>query len=104
MAHLIVLISLILTGCASYENTSAQQELYLGLKPPGMRPEVFAPGVVSIEDDNWHLGWDPEVGLVIPMGNPEIGLIANVRYNWALSAGGSGDQTYWGFNLGFVYR
>jgi len=60
--------------------------------------------VVSIQDDSWHLGWAPEVGVVVPLGRPEVALLANVKYNWAFSAGGSGDQKYWGFNIGFVYR
>lgn len=78
---------------------------YLGLNAGTWYIERRADvSVVSIEDDNWHLGWAPEIGFVIPMGSPEVGLIANARYNWAFSAGGSGDQTYWGFNLGFVYR
>lgn len=61
-------------------------------------------GISSLKDDNWHLGWAPEVGVIVPLGRPEVALIANARYNWAFSAAGSGDQKYWGFNVGFVYR
>ncbi len=60
--------------------------------------------ITAITDDNWHFGWAPEVGLVIPMGRPEVALLAAARYNWAFSAGGTGDQKYWSFNLGFAYR
>ncbi|MCL7926533.1 MAG: porin family protein [marine benthic group bacterium] len=61
-------------------------------------------GISSIKDDNWHFGWAPELGVIVPLGRPEVALIANARYNWAFSAGGSGDQKYWGFNVGFMYR
>ncbi len=61
-------------------------------------------GISSVKDDNWHFGWAPELGIIVPMGRPEVALIANARYNWAFSAGGSGDQKYWGFNVGFMYR
>jgi len=61
-------------------------------------------GVVGIVEDNWHFGWAPEVGLVVPLGRPEIALLTTIRYNWAFSAGGTGDQKFWGFNIGIAYR
>jgi len=61
-------------------------------------------GVVSVVEDNWHFGWAPEVGLVVPLGRPEIALLTTIRYNWAFSAGGTGDQKFWGFNIGIAYR
>ena len=61
-------------------------------------------GVVGIVEDNWHFGWAPEVGLVVPLGGPEIALLTTIRYNWAFSAGGTGDQKFWGFNIGIAYR
>jgi opacity protein-like surface antigen len=61
-------------------------------------------GVSAITQDNWHFGWAPEIGLVVPLGRPEVVMLAEVRYNWAFSAGGTGDQKYWGFNIGFAYR
>ena len=61
-------------------------------------------GVSAVVDDNWHFGWAPEAGVVIPLGRPEVAMLAAVRYNWAFSADGTGDQKYWGFNLGIAYR
>ena len=57
----VVVVLLVLTGCADAEptttseptisrSTTARTELsgpYLGQEPPGMTPEVFAPGIVS---------------------------------------------------------
>jgi outer membrane protein W len=61
-------------------------------------------GVSAIVDDAWHFGWAPEVGLDVPLGRPEVALLTTIRYNWAFSAGGSGDQKFWGFNIGIAYR
>jgi len=66
LAYLIVLLSLILAGCASHEQTSVRQESYLGLKPPGMKPEVFAPGVVSIEDGKeYKISFTPDLSEMV---------------------------------------
>jgi hypothetical protein len=61
-------------------------------------------GVSAIVDDAWHFGWAPEAGIVVPLGRPEVAMLFNVRYNWAFSSGGTGDQKYWGFNIGIAYR
>ncbi|MCL7971978.1 MAG: porin family protein, partial [marine benthic group bacterium] len=61
-------------------------------------------GVSAVVDDAWHFGWAPEIGLVVPLGRPEVALLTQIRYNWAFSSGGSGDQKYWGFNIGIAYR
>lgn len=60
--------------------------------------------LLAVTEDNWHVGWAPEAGVVLPLQRPHLAAFANVRYNWALSAGGTGDQKYWGFNVGFAYR
>jgi hypothetical protein len=61
-------------------------------------------GVVAITEDNWHFGWAPEAGVVVPLGRPEVAFLANVKYNWAFSSSGTGDQKYWGLNIGLAYR
>jgi outer membrane protein W len=55
-------------------------------------------GLFLFDDDNWHFGLAPEAGFTFPIGWRARGLF-NARFNWAASAGGSGDITYW--NLGF---
>ncbi|UCF06540.1 MAG: PD40 domain-containing protein [bacterium] len=44
-------VSLLIAGtaCCGKEESTPSQSRYFGLKPPGMKPEVFAPGVVSTE-------------------------------------------------------
>ena len=61
-------------------------------------------GANAIRQNNWRFGRAPEVGLVVPLGRPEVAMLFNVRYNWAFSAGGTGDQKYRGFNIGLAYR
>lgn len=50
---LILLISItFISSCALTEkNFFETKDAYLGLTPPGLAPEVFAPGIVS--DSNW---------------------------------------------------
>lgn len=60
-------------------------------------------GVSSIRDNNWHLGFAPELGLAVPFDFARS-IYFNVRYNYALEAGGIGPYSYWGFNLGAAWR
>ncbi len=67
----------------------------------------FEIGVIALEENNWHFGAYPEVGVHIPL--EEMDIIINGRYNVAFSAGESitGDSkewTYWGINVGLAYR
>jgi outer membrane protein W len=67
----------------------------------------FELGVFQIERDNWHFGFAPEAGVLIPIGN--MAIMANAKYNYAFSAGqsvtGSTDNTqaYMSFNIGLVF-
>ncbi len=82
-----------------YGGTTGRLRPYVGLNAGTYfierRLEV---GLVAFDDDNWHFGLAPEVGVTFPLGWNARGLF-NARFNWAASAGGSGDITYW--NLGF---
>lgn len=59
-------------------------------------------GLVAITADAWHFGLAPEAGLIVPLGWRARGLL-QARYNWALKANNT-EHTYWGFNVGFVFR
>lgn len=67
----------------------------------------FQLGIYQKENNNWHFGFAPEAGLLIPVGN--VAIMANAKYNYALSAGkplGSGtdnSQSYMSFNIGLVF-
>ena len=66
-------------------------------------------GLVAFESNNWHLGVAPEGGVLLSFSR-EFTMIANVKYNYAFSAGeslgGVDDNTYayWGINVGFVWQ
>ena len=66
-------------------------------------------GLVAFESNNWHLGVAPEAGVLLSFSR-EFTMIANVKYNYAFSAGealGGGDDNtyeYWGINVGFVWQ
>lgn len=41
---------MILSGCGEQDDFPDLEGSYLGQKPPGMTPEIFAPGIISTED------------------------------------------------------
>ncbi|UCF40635.1 MAG: outer membrane beta-barrel protein [Gemmatimonadota bacterium] len=58
-------------------------------------------GRSALVSDNWHLGLAPEVGVIIPV-DWNVRAYLNVKYNWALKAGGV-EHTFFGFGLGFAW-
>jgi len=46
--------ALIIEQLKKQNDSSNKENLYLGQRPPGLTPEVFAPGIVST--DNWEIG------------------------------------------------
>lgn len=67
----------------------------------------FELGIYQVEENNWHFGFAPEAGVLIPVG--DISIMLNVKYNYALSAGkpiGGGtdnSHSYLTFNIGLVF-
>jgi Tol biopolymer transport system component len=53
-------ISILLTGCARRDDFPALKGLYLGQKPPGMTPEIFAPGIVSTQAGEFGSTFSPD--------------------------------------------
>jgi hypothetical protein len=76
MKHIYILIFLLYSVLAMAGKSQSQDELpvlegpYLGQKPPGLTPEVFAPGIISTK------GW--EYGVVFAPGMKEIYFIREV--------------------------
>jgi hypothetical protein len=69
----------------------------------------FEVGVFALEEDNWHFGFYPELGVQIPVEQMEGDIFISGRYNYALGSGDtvsgkSWDYTYWGINVGFAYN
>jgi hypothetical protein len=62
----------------------------------------FDIGVTVSEEENWHFGMAPEVGVTVPVGW-DSHLLAAVRYNYAYKGGASTAHAYWAFMLGLSY-
>ena len=48
-AFMLLFCLILIIGCAQKEDFPVHKGPYLGQKPPGMTPEVFAPGIISTE-------------------------------------------------------
>lgn len=87
MKHKIKLIGIVILLGFNYSKCTQQSDFpvfkgaYLGQKPPGMTPEIFAPGVLST-DDVMEMGctWTPD-GKAFYFGRSET---ADVGSKWAI--------------------
>jgi hypothetical protein len=60
--------------------------------------------IYYVEDNTWHFGFYPEVGIVVPLGtNSNTGFNAAVQYNMAAKTSDSDAQNWIGVNIGFSY-
>jgi len=57
MIYQTVFFVIILTGCERQDDFPLLKGPYLGQKPPGMTPELFAPGIVTTEDNEALYGF-----------------------------------------------
>jgi hypothetical protein len=80
-------------------NTNAYIGLNGGVYYIERRTEV---SVYVIDQNNWHFGLAPEIGIVTPLGWRARGFLG-ARYNWAASSGNSGSITYWNFFIGAAW-
>jgi len=60
-------------------------------------------GIYYIEDEAWHFGLAPELGLSIPFGSSNAAFTANVKYNWAAKTKDTSGQSWIGVGVGFSY-
>jgi hypothetical protein len=86
----------------------ASFEYYLGNKRSNIRPYLgvnvgtyyiiqrLEVGVFQVEEDNWHFGLAPVVGILIP--TDYIFLQLSARYNYAAEAGESIGKEAWDFS------
>jgi Tol biopolymer transport system component len=91
---LILTIIISLNSIYAQENNEKEtyftriEDLYLGQKPPGLTPEVFAPGIISIEGRYEHgISFSPNLQEVYYSANikdedPSIYFSKLIRKNW----------------------
>lgn len=59
-------------------------------------------GVWTQEDNNWHFGLAPEVGVLLPI-SMDTQLNISFKYNYVFKAKETIDQTWFGLNVGFAW-
>ena len=77
---------------------------YIGLSagPQAIERRVEV-GLYQINDNNWHFGFAPEIGVILPFDRYMKGMV-NVKYNHALAAGEFGQSyQYFTFNIGIAW-
>ena len=64
--YLVIISALFLNACVTQEKNSKsnesipQEDMYLGQKPPGLKAEVFAPGIVTTEHREYFGSFTPD--------------------------------------------
>lgn len=60
-------------------------------------------GVWSVEDNNWHFGFAPEVGVLLPL-SMDTQFNISFKYNYVVKTKDTNyNQTWFGLNLGFAW-
>lgn len=59
-------------------------------------------GVWTQEDNNWHFGLAPEVGVLLPI-SMDTQVNISFKYHYAFKAKDTIDQTWFGLNVGFAW-
>ncbi len=61
-------------------------------------------GIYIFQQNKWHFGLSPEVGVTIPLGQTSNwGLNVNFRYNWAAKTKETDAQSWINTSVGFSY-
>ncbi len=55
---------------------------------------------LAADEDNWHFGFAPEVGVHLPFADYYTRGVFNVRYNYVLEAGDAPSQSWIDFEVG----
>ncbi len=110
-------ISILLIGCARRNDSPALKGPYLGQKPPGLEPEIFAPGIVSTHAGEFGSTFSPngkELYFAISGApytiiacvkleddkwtNPEIASFAGKYSDWDFNFSPDGNKLYFTSN------
>jgi len=60
-------------------------------------------GIYYIEEEAWHFGLAPEVGLTVPFGSSNTAFTVNVKYNWAAKTKDTQAHSWIGVGVGLSY-
>ncbi|HSG28922.1 MAG TPA: hypothetical protein VLA34_10610, partial [Candidatus Krumholzibacterium sp.] len=70
VGSILVIIS---SNCNQRSGLNTTTDSYLGQKPPGMRPELFAPGILSTEANEFNATFTPSGDAVYFTGRGKDG-------------------------------
>ncbi len=59
-------------------------------------------GIYYVMDRTWRFGLSPDLGVVVPIGH-NVGLTANLHYNFAMKTKDDDAQSWIGIGVGFSY-
>ena len=59
-------------------------------------------GLFTVQNNNWHFGFYPEVGVYIPVSF-DMGINLAAKYNYAIATSDSFDYSYLSLNIGFTW-
>ncbi len=59
-------------------------------------------GLWTLQDDHWHFGFAPEIGILFPLGG-STDIIASVKWNYAVKSGDTSNYNWFGLNIGFTF-
>ncbi len=60
-------------------------------------------GIYYTQGKDWHFGFAPEVGVVMPFGSGNTGLNVNFKYNMAAKTKNNPSYSWLGINIGISY-
>ncbi|GAB4312719.1 MAG: hypothetical protein Kow00127_03440 [Bacteroidales bacterium] len=83
------------------DNLSTRAYFGGGVGPYKMVQRVNA-GIWSVEENNWHFGFSPEVGILIPVSFT-TSLNVSFRYHYVIKAKNTIDHSWFGLNLGLAW-
>jgi len=82
---------------------SGSMRFYMGMGAgPYVIDRKLNVSYLAADDDNWHFGFAPEVGVHIPFADYSTRGVFNVRYNYAFEAGDAPGQSWIDFEVGIA--
>ncbi len=60
-------------------------------------------GIYYIQGKEWHFGFAPEVGVIMPFGSGNTGMNINFKYNMAAKTKDQPSYSWLGINIGISY-
>jgi hypothetical protein len=94
---------MLLTGHYYFGTDKYEPRFYLGagLGAYVVDQEVQA-GVWTVENNNWHFGMSPDLGMLYPVGMDSYFNIG-LRYHYVIKSNDSMDYSWFGLNVGFAW-